>query len=333
MRRASLVPLLNLSLGVAGLGWLLVRYGGGALTLLRRGADVTLLALFVIAIAAALVLSALRWQILAHGLGIPSRLGALCAFRAAGQSAAAVLPGGRLGGEPLRAWYAIQDGMPAAAAVTTVAVDRLLEMASSLVFAVGFGLVLARAQVPALHQPIVGALVGAAALAIAIGVGIRRLRGAGLVVPLVRAVAERWPAAGRHTALAATVEQTARRLLAARSRIATAAAVGVLADLLTLVQYRCLLAAFGLPSGWIDVVAAIFAAGAARMLPVPGAVGTVEAAELWIFGLLGHSPEVGLAIGLVARLRDVAWAGPGFVVLLARALRPAPGPLASDRAR
>jgi uncharacterized membrane protein YbhN (UPF0104 family) len=89
------------------------------------------------------------------------------------------------------------------------------------------------------------------------------------------------------------------------------------------VQYACLLAAFDLPSTPVAVVAAIFASGAARTLPVPGAVGTVEAAELWMFGVLGHPPEVGLAVGLATRLRDLVWAAPGFAFLLLDAPWPA----------
>jgi hypothetical protein len=105
-------------------------------------------------------------------------------------------------------------------------------------------------------------------------------------------------------------------------RLAVALAVGVAADLLTLVQYACLLAAFGLPHEPIAIVAAVFASGAARMLPVPGAVGTVEAAQVWIFGVLGHPPEVGLAVGIATRLRDLVWAAPGLTYFLVRALRP-----------
>jgi uncharacterized membrane protein YbhN (UPF0104 family) len=127
-------------------------------------------------------------------------------------------------------------------------------------------------------------------------------------------------ASSRHSSAHATVveaaEDGARRLLARPATLATALGIGIVADLLTLVQYKCLLAAFALPSTPVDVVAAVFASGAARTLPVPGAVGTVEAAQLWLFGMLGHPPEVGLAVGLATRLRDVAWAAPGAVFML-----------------
>jgi uncharacterized protein (TIRG00374 family) len=267
--------------------------------------------------------SALRWRIVLQGLDLAPSLARLCAFRAASQTVSSVMPGGRLGGEPLRAWYAIRAGVPAWAAITTVAVDRTLEMASSLGFVVGFALILMAREVPGIERTVAGALVGAVALVIAIGLGVRRLRNGGLLVPLVRSLGLTRPGLAEHTAVVERAEDGARRLLGRPATLAIALGVGIVGDLLTLVQYKCLLAAFDLPSTPIAVVAAIFASGAARTLPVPGAVGTVEAAQLWLFGMLGHPPEVGLAVGLATRLRDVAWAAPGVAFMLVQGTLPA----------
>src|SRR5204862_29268 len=79
-------------------------------------------------------------------------------------------------------------------------------------------------------------------------------------------------------------EEEAARLIAQPRRIARAFALGLLANLLVLAEYALLLAAFGLPSGPVAVVAAVFATGAAHSLPVPAAVGALEGAELWLFG-------------------------------------------------
>ena len=66
----------------------------------------------------------------------------------------------------------------------------------------------------------------------------------------------------------------------------------------------------------IAVVAAIFATGASHMFPVPAGVGVLEGAQMWLFELLGHSPEVGLAVGLAVRLRELLWMAPGLIYLL-----------------
>jgi hypothetical protein len=39
-----------------------------------------------------------------------------------------------------------------------------------------------------------------------------------------------------------------------------------------------------------------------------------------VLGTLGHPPEVGLAVGLAVRLRELVWVLPGLVYLAGRAL-------------
>jgi uncharacterized membrane protein YbhN (UPF0104 family) len=316
VRRRSVLLAVNFAVGVAGLVWVCSRFGAGALALLAGGGSPPLLAAFVAAVLAAIVVSAERWRVVLHGLDLTPSLARLCGFRAASQTVSSVMPGGRLGGEPLRAWYAIRTGVPAWAAITSVAVDRTLEMASSLGFVVGFALILMARDVPGIERTVAGALAGALGLGIAIALGIRRLRTGGLLAPLVRSLGLTRPGIAEHATVVERAEDGARRLLARPATLVTALGIGIVADLLTLVQYKCLLAAFGLPSTPVAVVAAIFASGAARTLPVPGAIGTVEAAQLWLFAMLGHPPEVGLAVGLATRLRDVAWAAPGVAFML-----------------
>ena len=53
------------------------------------------------------------------------------------------------------------------------------------------------------------------------------------------------------------------------------------------------------------------------MLPIPAGVGVLEGAQVWIFQMLGYPTEVGLAVGLAVRLRELLWMAPGVVYLLA----------------
>jgi len=116
-------------------------------------------------------------------------------------------------------------------------------------------------------------------------------------------------------------EERAAALVGQPRRLGRAFATGLAVNVLVLLEYHCLLAAFGLPAGPVAIVAAIFAAAAAHSLPVPAAVGTLEGAEMFIFGTLGHPPAVGLAVGLACRLRESAWTAPGLVWLVVRGLR------------
>lgn len=325
MPRASVVLGVNLVIGAAGLGWVLHRFGGDAFRLLETQASVLGLVAFLTTVAAAFVAFARRWQLLLSGLGVRVDLARLTAYRAAGQSLSSLVPSGKLGGEPLRVWLLMEDGAGAPAAVTSVVVDRTLEIASSTAFAVVFAGMLVRRGVPALQGALV--TVGLATVGIVIGIilTVRRLRrGAGLVsaAACATALAEVQAVAGR-LGVVEEAEAVAARLVGERGRMMRALAVGLVANGLVLLEYRFLLSAFGLPAGPLAVVAAIFATGAAHSFPVPAAVGALEGAQMWLFGVLGHPPEVGLAVGLAVRLRELVWVVPGLAVLLVRFLRPA----------
>ena len=69
------------------------------------------------------------------------------------------------------------------------------------------------------------------------------------------------------------------------------------------------------------VIAAIFATGAAHMFPVPAGIGVLEGGQVWLFGMLGYPADVGLAVGLAVRLRELLWMLPGVLYLGGRYVR------------
>jgi len=318
VKRTGLVLGVNLLLGAAALAWVLRRFGAPAIALLARGPSALGLAGVLVAIAAGLGLDALRWRILLDGLGVRPALLRLALLRAAGQSVGAVLPSAKLGGEPLRMYLCARAGVGGPDAVASVAVDRTLEIGASTAFACVFAVVLLGAGVPGLTGALV--TVGLAAVGVAAGAGMtaRRLaRGAGLVTALARTVrVDRLGAVGSRLDVIEAAERAAARLVAEPRRLGRAFASGVAANLVVLVEYYWLLGAFGLPADPLAVVGAIFATGAAHALPVPGAVGALEGAIVWLFGVLGHPPEVGLAVGLAVRLRELVWVAPGLAYVL-----------------
>lgn len=320
----------NFVVGGAALVWVLYRFGQPALGLLAVRPSAPLLAGFVLMVAGAFVGYALRWRLLLRGLGAPSSLPRLIAFRTAGQSLSALIPSAKLGGEPLRAYLLLRAGVPPAPAIASVAVDRTIEMSVGAPFACLFAALLLRSGVPALEGALVTVVLGAAALALGILVSVRRLRrGAGVVSAVARSIGlDRLRLVRDRMEVLTAAEACAGRLLDQPGRLLGAAALGVGVNLLVLVEYALLLAAFGLPAAPIAVVAAIFATGAAHSIPVPGGVGVLEGAQIVVFGTLGHPPEVGLAVGLAVRLRELVWIAPGLVFLMVR--RPGLGRAGAD---
>jgi uncharacterized protein (TIRG00374 family) len=313
----------NLLVGTALLAFVVVRYGAPALDLLAATFSPLLLAAFVAVLVASIVCLSWRWGYVLSGLCQPPTLTTLTLYRSAAHSLAVLVPSGKLGGDPLRAWLAVRNGVPAGKAIASVAVDRSLELASNAPFSLIFAFLLLQQGIPQLERVLVTVGVASFALVVGIGVAVIRLRrGIGLVAPLVRGIRlDRLRAIDQRMDVVADSDAAAARLVDQARRMLGAFATGLVSNLLVIAEFALLLWAFGLPTDPPAVVAAIFATGAAHMLPIPAGIGVLEGANMWLFQMLGYPAEVGLAVGLAARLRELIWMVPGLAFLLAGSLR------------
>lgn len=320
--RPGLVLGTNLVVAGAALGWILHRFGVPALAILATRPSPPRLAAFAAVVAVVFVVAAARWRLVLAGLAVRVALGPLVAYRAAGQSVGTLVPSGKLGGDPLRAYLLVRDGVATPDAIASVAVDRALDLGASAPFACLFAALLVQRGVPALEGALVSVTLGAAAIVVGLLLATRRLRaGAGLVTSIAHSTGlARLGVVERQLGTIAAAEAEAARLVVQPGRMAWGFAVGVAVNLIVCAEYWCLLSAFGLPAAPLAVVAAIFGTGAAHAMPVPAGVGVLEGGQMFLMGALGYPPEVGLAVGLAVRLRELVWVLPGLVYLAARGL-------------
>ena len=82
-------------------------------------------------------------------------------LRHASRLSSALVPSGKLGGDPLRAWLVARSGVSGGRAIGGVTVDRTLEIGSSAPFSVLFAVVLLQHGVPQLEQALVTVVMGA----------------------------------------------------------------------------------------------------------------------------------------------------------------------------
>ena len=318
----------NLVFGCAILAYVLRSYGAQALAILKLNVSPGFVVLFVLSALATILCLSWRWGYILTGLNkvLPVGLLNLTLYRSAAHSVAVLVPSGKLGGDPLRVWLASRKGIPTADLIASTAVDRTLEIGSSAPFSILFAVLLLQFGVPRLEQALVTVVVGTVALAFGVALALRRLnRGAGLVSALVRRFgADRWSIVDSSMNVIEDAEAATATLAGQRRRMLTSFAIGLLANLLVIAEFALLLRAFGLPSDGIAIVAAIFATGASHMFPVPAGVGVLEGAQMWLFELLGYSAEVGLAVGLAVRLRELLWMAPGLIYLLVISLSRSP---------
>lgn len=324
MRLASPKFILGLNLVVAAgaLVWVLWRNGGPALAVLSLNPSWILLVAFLAMVAVLLTSATWRWRLVLGGLRHPPGFGPLTLYRLAGLSVSMLVPSAKLGGEPVRAYLLVQNGVKASEAMASVAIDRVLDMGAGTVFTVLFTAVLLRHGVQALEGTLAGVVIAASALLAGIWVTIRRLHGGrGVVTAMARRSGlDRWGVVERRMATLEAAERCAQHLVRQPMLMIVAFGFGLMLNLGVLLEYKLLLGAFGLPSDLIAVVAAIFATGAAHSMPVPAGVGVLEGSQMVLFAALGQPAEVGLAVALAVRLRETLWLLPGLVYLFGRGL-------------
>lgn len=318
--RPAVVFTTNLIVGAAILAFVLNAYGARAFEIVRTSPSAPLLAAFLAVAATNIVCLSWRWRSILVGLCSPPSLATLTLQRSAAHSLAVIVPSGKLGGDPLRAWLAARSGVGAAHSIASVAVDRTLELGSNVPFSLVFVVVLLQQGIPQLERALVTVSIASLGLVLGIVIVVRRLRrGAGLVTALVASTRmDRLQFVGSHMELMQSSEASATRLIDQPPRMLGAFGTGLVANVLVLAEFALLLAAFDLPTTPVAVVAAIFATGAAHMLPIPAGIGVLEGAQMWLFEMLGYPADVGLAVGLACRFRELVWMLPGLLYLFWR---------------
>jgi glycosyltransferase 2 family protein len=255
---------------------------------------------------------ALRWRIVLRAMDEahePPPLLTLLSFRAAGHAVSTLLPSAQLGGEPVRALLLRRRGRDWTRAISSVAMDRVLDTSASAVagpiyvaiFFLAHGS--ARSTVPWILAVMA---VGAAALGAFYVVVYRR--GAALSL-LVRR--------GLVTSVEGSLEAIDRRFadFVHTPSFPAGMALSLLAEALILAELWTLSRAFALPISLPTLAGVMVGMGVAQLAPVPAALGSLEATQVGVLTLAGGAASLGLAVGLLVRLREALWILVGLAVL------------------
>ena len=293
--------------GLFGAGWLIFRVGFHGVFDAAISAGSGGFALLCLYGLANFTLLGFAWRAL-----VPESAAAdwftFCWARAVRDSAGDVLPFSQLGGMVVGARAVMLRGIARATAFGSMVVDVTLEMVAQIAF-IMVGLVLLMVRLPVSHS---GALVKDATIAI---VGGAVLAAAFVVVQrrgfavFGRFAQRLLPAASVH---AGELNRAINEIHGAPVGMITGFAVHLVGWFSAGFGLWLALALIGHPIGYLDAVAieslvcALRSAGAF----VPAALGVQEAGYALIMPLFGLPAEIGLAVSLLKRAREIALAVP-----------------------
>ena len=234
--------------------------------------------------------------------------------RLIGEALNSLTPTAYLGGEPVKAFVLQRFGVPLTEGTTSVILAKTALTIAQIAFViVGIAMFLIRRETNLATLPTLAALVAAGAGMASLLVVLQRR---GLVAFVARTVRRVFPRAGlvaRLAARAPEIDERLRAFYAARPR-AAAASVGLhfVGWVTGATEVFAIMALIGHPVTIGDAVVIEALAQPTRLagILIPGTLGVQEAGGMVIFGLLGLPPELGLALMLIKRVREV-----GFNVL------------------
>ena len=258
-----------------------------------------------------------RWWALLAADGYRIPYGRLILYRLAAFAISYFSPGTQFGGEPLQAYLLERrHAVPLPTAAASVVLDRVLEMTVNFAFlAVGMVVVLRLGVYP----PGTGILLAAAAVVL-------------LVAPVFYFAAVRFGRRPGTWALSHVPSILVRRAWMERlrgfvakaedevHRLARERPLGIMGGLVaSVVSWAVLLAEWflataylGFPLGAARLIAVVTATRLAFLVPIPGALGALEASLILALTALGYRAEQALALALVIRVRDVAFGATGL---------------------
>jgi len=256
-----------------------------------------------------LMLMAERWRVLVEGLHGPVRRSRLTLHRLAGFGVSFLTPGPQFGGEPLQVLLLTRrEQVPAGAAVSSVALDKLLDFVASFVF-LALGAVLVSELVwldgPAWLRaaPLVPILVVAGYL-VALALGRR---------PLTSILGNRRSGALEQLrSVVADAERLAYELFRRKSGVfGTAVVVSAMSWALQVGAFWWLLGMLAPSVTLSAAVALLVLVRLAFLLPLPSGIGAVEAALVFGAPMIGMPEGVGFTAAVMIRGRDLGLAFSG----------------------
>jgi CDP-diacylglycerol--glycerol-3-phosphate 3-phosphatidyltransferase len=269
-----------------------------------------------------------RWALILRGLGAPIPLPALVSYRLAGFAVSYLTPGPQFGGEPAQLLLAKRrSALDYGTGSASILLDKSFELLGNLAFlALGAGAILA-AGIPGAgasaglsgQRPwalflIPGALVLLPLLYLAASSTGRRPL-SWLLGRLPQKFMRRGALAPIALSLASTEDQVAAFLRRRARSLALALGFFVLVWGISLLEMWLALRFLGVSVHLREVLVLLAGSRFAFLLPLPGALGALEATQVSLFALLELPADAAWALLVYIRARDLALAAVGLLAV------------------
>lgn len=257
-----------------------------------------------------------RWRLLLGAQGYQVPLQRILIYRLIAHGINYFTPGPQVGGEPAQVYFLHRKHhIPMPQAIASVSLDKILELLANAAFLLVGLYAAVREGLFAKSIPLQVIFPVAAMLSLLVAYSAALWTGRAPLAWLFKRLAEWFPNLERIGLVAASAEKQISSSCRQQPRIILQASLlSSAAWAVMLLEYWLAARFLGLSLNPGQAIGAITAASVAFMSPVPGALGVLEAGQVFFMQALGVSPALGISISLWIRARDVVLGGSGLLL-------------------
>lgn len=317
--RRKLFILISVFLGLAALSYIFSVISLEDVYSALKGATFQLVILFLLVQLLLFLTLTWRWKIVLESQGIKSvGLFRLLGYRLAGYAISFITPAAKLGGEPVRAWLlSKKEHIPFKKALSGVVIDKTIDLSTAGVFFIlGVLLVLISYAIdPQIRQILIA--VALIFLALVILFNYRMMKGKNFFYKTFTFTG--LSKIKRLEGLKKKIEEFEKPIIKFyhkdHKHFYQTILISGLSWVLMFIEYSILGDMIGLNLSLIEIFLIVSFVGIAIILPIPMALGTLEAGQIGAFGIIGLSAAAGLALAILVRVKDMVFALAGLIIL------------------
>lgn len=256
-----------------------------------------------------MVFFAWRWQIILKSQGLKIPFHRVFNYRIIGYGISYFTPSAKFGGEPVRAMLLSHHKVKFSKALSSVIIDKTIEMTSLGVFFI-FGVFTALFTLAMPMEAEVFLIVFATiCLAGIIVIYERLIRGKGFIKQLF--VFFRLHKMKKLGINVRKVEVFEERIITFfkhnKSEFLITLGISLITFFLTLMEFKFALLIMGFNVSFTNIFLIVTFIGASLLIPIPLALGSMEAGQALIMTLINLKSSTGVAVSLLTRARDIVW--------------------------
>ncbi len=252
-----------------------------------------------------LLLVNFRWWLLVRSMGHAVPLPTLMLYRLVGFGVSYFTPGPQFGGEPLQVHLLhSRQGLPLESAISSVFLDRLVDLLANFTFLFAGCLVVVFSGVlngwmgDGIWLPALSLFLMPAGHLLALRLGRRPAAWLARRLP--------WQRFNQARAVIIQSEEQVARLVSDKPTVlGLVMLISILVWVGAVFEFWLCLRFLGIQTGWVETISALTAARFAFLAPIPGGLGVLETSQFFTAQLLGWGGAAGIAVSLVIRARDM----------------------------